>query len=84
MLDRSAVLEAASASILCPRIRRSEAPSRSLPSNASRRAVTRAAFGVNFMTERPVSYLPDPDSPTMPTFSRPMAKGSLSGPMTYR
>ena len=54
------------------RICRSDAAIRSMPSKRSRLAVTWAAFGVSFRIERPVSDLPEPDSPTIPTFSRPI------------
>src|SRR5690348_13853842 len=56
------------------RIWRSLAAMRSIPSNDSFLAEIVAAFGVSFRIVRPVSDLPEPDSPTMPTFSRPTLK----------
>src|SRR5262245_29372427 len=56
------------------RIAGSVAARRSTPSNASRFAVTRPGGGTSRRTARPVIDFPEPDSPTMPSFSRPTSK----------
>jgi hypothetical protein len=60
-----------------PRIARRvrlDAVSRSIPSKDSRFASSRALGGSRRRMDRPVSDLPDPLSPTMPSRSRPSAK----------
>ena len=57
-----------------PRISRSLAAARSMPRKRRCRASTCACGGVSFRIARPVMLLPEPDSPTMPTFSRPTVK----------
>ena len=47
---------------------------RSIPSNSMRSAVTTAECGSSPMIARPTVDLPDPLSPTMPSFSRPTAR----------
>src|SRR5688572_5437512 len=56
------------------RIWRSPVLSRSISPNRMRSALTLAPCGVSFSSERPVSDLPEPDSPTIATFSRPTEK----------
>ena len=53
------------------RICRSDADSRSIPSNSMRRASIRPLRAVRRSRARPVWDLPDPDSPTIPSRSRP-------------
>src|ERR1700687_2768424 len=43
-----------------------------VPSTTAALAVISAPFGVSRRIARPVCDLPEPDSPTMPTFSRPI------------
>src|SRR5262249_35227979 len=47
---------------------------RSIPSNSRRRAVTRPGCGTKRRMARPVIDFPEPDSPTIPSFSRPTVK----------
>ena len=53
-----------------PSISRSLAPRRSVPPKRMRSAVIRAV-GSSFSSARPIVDLPEPLSPTMPSFSRP-------------
>src|SRR5215470_6495173 len=56
------------------RIADSLAARRSMPSKASRFAVTPPGGGTSRRMARPVIDFPEPDSPTMPSFSRPTSK----------
>src|SRR6185369_10600171 len=47
---------------------------RSIPSKVSRRAVTCPGGGTSRRMARPVIDFPEPDSPTIPSFSRPTSK----------
>src|SRR6185369_15941717 len=47
---------------------------RSIPSKVSRRAVTCPGGGTSRRMARPVIDFPEPDSPTIPSFSRPTTK----------
>src|SRR6185436_3901585 len=56
------------------RIADSLAVRRSIPSKVSRRAVTCPGGGTSRRMARPVIDFPEPDSPTIPSFSRPTSK----------